>query len=365
MTDQDRERTRHRLVLGNATDLKCIMSESVNLVVTSPPYPMIQMWDGVFSEQDSEIERALARGDGNAAFNLMHRLLDKVWNQVDRVLEPGGISCINVGDATRSINEHFALYPNHQRIQQKFLDLGHTCLPSILWRKVTNSPNKFLGSGTMPPSAYVTLEHEWILIFRKGEKRKFQTTTEKSNRLSSSFFWEERNLWFSDVWHLPGTRQSLNRKCMRSRSGAYPFEIPYRLINMFSVKHDRVLDPFVGTGTTTFAAIASERNSIGVEIDSNLLNCSLEQLNDDNIAFMNRYIVQRLEKHDNFVASSDKPMKHLNVNHKIRVVTQQEESINLNKVEGLNVRGTKVTASYSSQALFPISLQQDIEPRTT
>ena len=355
MLEHSGDRTRHRLVLGNATDLSCIQPRSVNLVVTSPPYPMIQMWDEIFSGQDSNIRRALKCGNGTVAFELMHRLLDKVWDEVDRVLTPGGICCINIGDATRTIDEQFALYPNHQRIQHKFLELGHNCLPSILWRKVTNSPNKFMGSGMMPPSAYVTLEHEWILIFRKGAKRKFQTVAEKNNRLSSSFFWEERNRWFSDVWLFPGTSQTLNGKTVRSRSGAYPFEIPYRLINMFSVKHDNVLDPFVGTGTTSFAAIASERNSIGIEICSNLLQCILDQLNTENVVSLNNYIHQRLEKHKHFVTNYSKPLKHVNSHHDIAVVTRQEEHISLKEIQGLQIGRSEIEASYANQtSLIPV-----------
>ena len=349
MTTNLSDKTTHRLVLGNARDLSCIESNSVNLVVTSPPYPMIQMWDEIFAEQDSNIQTALAQGEGKEAFKLMHDLLDGVWNEVDRVLEPGGISCINIGDATRRVNEHFALYPNHQRIQQRFLDLGHNCLPSILCRKVTNSPNKFMGSGTMPPSAYVTLEHEWILIFRKGDKRKFHTGAEKDNRLSSSFFWEERNLWFSDVWHLPGTDQTLDGTNLRSRSGAYPFEIPYRLINMFSVKNDNVLDPFVGTGTTIFAAVASERNSIGVEIDSNLIQSIFAQFNAECVVSLNYFIYQRLERHKQFVAENRRRLRNMNAHHNTDVVTRQEEHIRLNEIEGFQFHNSEVSASYTDQ----------------
>jgi DNA modification methylase len=93
------------------------------------------------------------------------------------------------------------------------LKLGFTNLPNILWRKQTNAPNKFMGSGMMPPGAYVTLEHEHILIFRNGGKRQFNSQKEKTNRRQSAFFWEERNQWFSDVWmDLKGARQKIADK---------------------------------------------------------------------------------------------------------------------------------------------------------
>ena len=87
--------------------------------------------------------------------------------------------------------------------------LGFINLPNILWHKTTNAPNKFMGSGMLPCGAYVTLEHEWILIFRKGGKRVYKKTEEKEIRRDSSFFWEERNIWFSDIWEIKGVKQPL------------------------------------------------------------------------------------------------------------------------------------------------------------
>jgi len=151
-----------------------IKSNTIDLIVTSPPYPMIEMWDSLFSRLNEKIHRALQEGAGFKAFNLMHLELEKVWCEVARVVRPGGTICINIGDATRKIRNNFQLFPNHVRIIQFFQNNGFIVLPSILWRKPTNSPNKFLGSGMLPTNAYVSLEHENILIFRKGDdKRKF------------------------------------------------------------------------------------------------------------------------------------------------------------------------------------------------
>ncbi len=247
-----------------------ISTGSIDLVVTSPPYPMIEMWDGMFGEQNKKIQKALDTENGALAFELMNQELDRIWNEVFRVLIDGGIACINIGDATRKIGQHFQLYPNHSRVKHHCRSLGFQDLPSILWRKPSNAPNKFMGSGMLPPGAYITLEHEYILILRKGGIRKFKTEEEKINRRKSAFFWEERNLWFSDIWvGLKGVGQKISNQNddLRKRSAAYPFELAYRLINMFSVKGDTVLDPFFGTGTTMIAAMVSARNSIGYEID--------------------------------------------------------------------------------------------------
>ena len=123
-----------------------------------------------------------------------------------------------------------------------------------------------MGSGMLPAGAYVTLEHEWILILRKGGKRVF-TKAETDLRRQSAIFWEERNHWYSDQWSdILGTSQQLIGKAERQRSAAYPFEIPRRLIAMYSIYGDTVLDPFSGTGTTALAGIQLGRNTIGLSL---------------------------------------------------------------------------------------------------
>ena len=107
--------SRHEIIVGTSSDMSVIATGSVNLVVTSPPYPMISMWDAVFCEQDPAVGEALLGGDGMEAFRKMHRILDGTWKECDRVLAENGFVCINIGDATRTIRDEFRLYPNHAR----------------------------------------------------------------------------------------------------------------------------------------------------------------------------------------------------------------------------------------------------------
>lgn len=320
-----------------------VPSESVDLIVTSPPYPMIQMWDEMFCNQNPSIEAALKKADASAAFELMHQILDPVWNEVYRVLKYGGLACINIGDATRTIDGNFALYPNHMRILKYLLKIGFTALPDILWRKQTNAPNKFLGSGMLPAGAYVTLEHEYILIVRKGPIRGFKKEEDKKNRRESAIFWEERNVFFSDIWFdIKGAVQTLKTKEARLRSAAYPFEIAYRLINMYSVKGDMVLDPFLGTGTTIFAAMASKRNSIGYEMDATLKDTIYEMKNEI-VPLSNEYIQNRLIKHIDFANKRIKEkeaFKYKNIFYGFPVMTSQEREIIINELINLDDMGT-------------------------
>lgn len=151
--------TTHRLIAGDARELGGLEDASVHLVVTSPPYPLITMWDGVFTAMDPSFGEAIAAEDARAAFAAAHAQLDRAWAAALRVLVPGGLLCVNIGDATRSLGGEFALWPNHARITHALVALGATTLPDILWRKPTNAPNKFMGSGMLPPGAYATYEH--------------------------------------------------------------------------------------------------------------------------------------------------------------------------------------------------------------
>lgn len=349
------EFSKHQIVIGNASKMGPLEDESVHLVVTSPPYPMIEMWDEIMIKQNPLIAEAFDSNDGPVAFELMHQELDKVWKEVERVLLPGGFACINIGDATRTLNGNFALYPNHARIISAFLKLGLTNLPNILWRKQTNAPNKFMGAGMLPAGAYVTLEHEWILVFRKGGKRTFKTAEEKQKRQQSAFFWEERNVWFSDLWDLKGTKQKMNSTETRNRSAAYPFEIPYRLINMYSVRGDTVVDPFLGTGTTSLAAIAAGRNSVGFEIDPLFLDIILSNIENTPVSSLNKYIDNRIEQHKVFLrerANNTKAseVKHFNQSFNLPVMTTQEIEMNFLYVNEIRkISESEICAWYSNK----------------
>ncbi len=329
----------HQIFMESAQHMAQVDDQSVDLVVTSPPYPMIKLWDDQFARIDSDIGKALARNDVNNAFERMHVYLDGIWKEVTRTLKPGAIACINIGDATRSFDGHFQLFANHARIIKAFNTLGYSQLPAIIWRKPTNAPNKFMGSGMYPPGAYVTLEHEYILIFRNGAKREFNDEAQKQRRHQSAYFWEERNAWFSDVWmDLPGAPQNLKEKGGRSRSGAFPLELPFRLINMFSIRGDRVLDPFLGTGTTMQAAMCTGRNAVGYELDPDLHPLILE-----NFALVpdiaNGLVQNRLQAHRHFIRYRVKTkgdIKHQNRHYGFAVMTRQEEDLQLLLVQNIH-----------------------------
>ena len=359
--------TQHIINIGNSQNLDKVEDESVNLIVTSPPYPMIEMWDEIFGKLNNDITVALENNEGYKAYDLMNKELNKVWLEVDRVLVSGGIACINIGDATRKIGDSFQLYSNHSRIINFFEQRGYQVLPDILWRKQSNKPNKFMGSGMLPPNAYVTLEHEYVLIFRKDGNREFKKQEEKENRRNSAYFWEERNKWFSDVWEdVKGTSQKLDDNKLRARNGAYPFELAYRLINMYSVKGDTVLDPFLGTGTTTIAAIASERNSIGYEIDPNFKEFIVEGVLDSK-DLSNKYIRERIDKHIDFVDLRVKekgPMKYSSNWYDFSVMTSQERELNFSLINRIVEEDGSIVADYSLLSEKVIKKEKEMKEKS-
>jgi site-specific DNA-methyltransferase (cytosine-N4-specific) len=271
--------TEHKIILANSQQMPELADSSIHLTVTSPPYPMIKMWDTQFATLNPQIATLWQKLDANGEektvtqiYEAMHETLAKTWRETYRVLVDGGIACINIGDATRTINSKFRLFPNHSRIIEHCEQAGFNALPYILWKKPTTKPKykgkgAFLGSGFLPPNAYVTIDCEFILIFRKGKLRKFPP--KDPQRYDSAFTKQQRDEWFTQIWDIIGTRQTTSQ--LERRIASFPDEIVNRLIRMFSVKGDTILDPFLGSGTTVKLAMHNERNSVGYEADETLL----------------------------------------------------------------------------------------------
>jgi modification methylase len=217
-----------------------ISDNSVGAIITSPPYPMIAKWDECFKKQ------------GGFDWASQHTILLQTWIECFRVLVPGGIACINIGDATRTVDKKFMCYPNYAIMVSGMLSTGFSPLIPILWKKISNRPNAFLGSGFQPVNAYISQDCEYIGIFRKGKNRIF-TGEEKERRKASKFTKEERDDWFQQVWTgIPGAKGS-------KKSSSWNMDIPYRLMRMFSIIGDTIVDPFCGkTGGVELEKMCNE-----------------------------------------------------------------------------------------------------------
>jgi modification methylase len=121
---------------------------------------------------------------------------------------------------------------------------------------------------------------------------------------------------------------------------------------MYSAKGDTILDPFLGTGTTTLVALALGRNSIGYEIDANLSETIFKNLDEDKINILNEMIKERLKSHIDFVEkrmiATETDFKYFNEYYKFPVITNQETSLLfnfLNKIESID---NQIVVNYST-----------------
>jgi DNA modification methylase len=241
----------HRLFLGDSRRFE-LPPQSVELVVTSPPYWTLKKYnDG--EDQLGEIE------DYDAFLDE----LDEVWRRAYSALVPGGRMVIVVGDVnvSRKAFGRHAVLPLHASIQERCRLIGFDNLAPIIWYKIANAQYEMGGGGFFgkpyEPNGVIKNDIEYILFQRKpGGYRK----PELAARVLSIIPATSHSEWFQQIWRLGGAST-------RNHPAPYPQALAERLIRMFSFVGDTVFDPFSGTGTTSAAAAASGRNSIGCEVD--------------------------------------------------------------------------------------------------
>ncbi len=250
-------RTQHRLHVGDARDLSWIPDSSVHLVVTSPPY---------WTLKDYAPGRGGQLGD-LAEYEIFLGELDRVWSECKRVLAGGGRVCCVVGDVCiprKRGGRHYVM-PLHADIQVRARGIGLDCLTPIIWHKIANGVTEVRGNGggfygkPYQPGAIIKNDVEYILFLRKGGEYRSASPLQKALSMLTR---EEMQAWQRSMW--TGVRGASTRD---GHPAPYPVELAQRLIRMFSFAGDTVLDPFLGTGSTTLAAIMSGRNSIGNEIE--------------------------------------------------------------------------------------------------
>lgn len=261
--------TVHRLHKGDARDLSWIPDESVHLVVTSPPYWTLKEYVAS-SGQMGAIED----------YETFLDELDKVWAECFRVLAPGGRVCCVVGDVClpRKLAGRHYVMPLHADIQVRSRSLGFDCLTPILWHKIANGVTEATGNGAgfygkpYQPGAVVKNDIEYILFLRKGGSYRKPSHQQKALSMLTK---PEMQAWWRSIW--------IDVRGASTRSGhpaPYPAVLAERLIRMFSFAGDTVLDPFVGTGSTTIGAIEAGRNSIGNEIEPSYVNMARQRVRD-------------------------------------------------------------------------------------
>lgn len=263
------DKTTHRIHLGDSRDLSWIPSSTVHLVVTSPPYWTLKEYAQGNRSQLGDIEQ----------YEEFLKELDKVWAECARVLIPGGRICCVVGDVCvpRKREGRHYIMPLHADIQVRSRKLGLDCLTPILWHKIANGVTEAAGNGAgfygkpYQPGSIVKNDTEFILLLRKGGKYRSASPVQK---VLSMLTKEEMQGWLRSGWtDIPGASTTRTK-----HPAPYPVELAERLIKLFSFAGDTVLDPFLGTASTTAAAINTGRNSIGVEVEPKYLEIAKQSV---------------------------------------------------------------------------------------
>jgi site-specific DNA-methyltransferase (adenine-specific) len=258
--------TQHILHLGDARNLSWIEDESVHLIVTSPPYWTLKKYEAN-ERQLGEI----------ANYDAFLDELDKVWSECTRVLAPGGRICCVIGDVCipRREGRHHVM-PLHADIMVRVRKLGLDSLTPILWFKIANGVTEAKGNGAgfygkpYQPGAIIKNDAEYILFLRKGGEYRSPSPIQKALSMLTR---DEMKSWLRSAWI-----DIRGESTRRGHPAPFPTTLAERLIKLFSFAGDTVLDPFVGTGTTNLAAIATGRNSIGNEIESAYMKIAEQRL---------------------------------------------------------------------------------------
>lgn len=259
--------TIHELINGDSRDFSNLESNSIHLVLTSPPYWTLKEYVDSTGQLGHIVE-----------YETFLKELDKVWENCIHALVPGGRLICVVGDVClsrrKNMGEH-TVVPLHASIQEHCRNIGYSNLAPIIWHKISNATyevngnSRFLGK-PYEPNGIIKNDIEYILMERKpGGYRK----PSRESRILSIISDQNHKEWFNQIWFkITGASTS-------NHPAPFPELLAERLIRMFSFVGDTVYDPFMGTGTTNVAAAKWGRNSIGGEIEPSYFKIALDRVN--------------------------------------------------------------------------------------
>ncbi|ROL60251.1 site-specific DNA-methyltransferase [Bacteroidetes/Chlorobi group bacterium MS-B_bin-24] len=245
--------TQHKLIIGNSMSMEEIQDESVHLMVTSPPYFNAPYdYKGLFKNYDQYLG-----------------VLNRVAKETYRVLKKGRIAVLNIDDMLVN-GEKFPIVADATKI---FQSAGFRYRDRIIWKKPDGYLRISKRSGVLLQNPYPMYFYpdnllESILIFQKGtfDYRLIPKDIKEASKIDTKEFSE--NKWYMTLWEMTNV---LPGSPLEKEIAAFPEELPYRIIKLFSYVGETVLDPFVGSGTTMKVARQLGRNSIGIEIKKSLI----------------------------------------------------------------------------------------------
>ncbi|MCL1967962.1 MAG: thermonuclease family protein [Bacteroidetes bacterium] len=255
-------KTRHKIINGDSRQMSELKDRSVHLIITSPPYWQLK---------DYGTENQIGFND---SYENYINNLNLVWSECYRVLHDGCRLCINIGDQfARSVYYgRYKVIPIHSEIIKFCETMGFDFMGQIIWQKATTmnttGGGAVMGSFPHPRNGIVKLDFEYILLFKKQGNAPKPTQEQKDNSVMTN---EEWNTYFNGHWYFNGAKQD-------KHLAMFPEELPHRLIKMFSFPNETVLDPFLGSGTTSLAAKNLNRNSAGYEINAEYIPIIKEKI---------------------------------------------------------------------------------------
>ena len=250
LADTDHQPTNHRLVIGSCENMEEIEEQSVQLIVTSPPYYNAPFdYKNLYENYESYL-----------------KVIEAFARESYRVLEQGRIAVINTDDMLVN-GEKFPIVADTTKL---FQSAGFRYRDRLIWKKPDGYLRISRRSGVLLQNPYPMYFYpdnllESILIFQKGrfDYKMINKEERERSRIDKEEF--QKNGWYMTLWNmtnvLPGSK-------LEKDIAAFPEELPYRIISLFSYREDTVLDPFVGSGTTMKVARDLGRNSIGYEINA-------------------------------------------------------------------------------------------------
>lgn len=256
-------KTNHKIINGDSRKMNLVPDKSVHLVITSPPYWQLK---------DYGTENQIGYHED---YETYINNLNLVWKESYRVLENGCRLCVNIGDqfARAVYYGRYKVIPIRTEIIKFCESIGFDYMGAIIWQKQTTTNTtggaSLMGSFPTPRNGIISIDYEFILIFKKlGTPPRVSKEIKAQSKLTT----EEWKEYFSGHWNFSGVRQD-------GHLAMFPEELPRRLIKMFAFKGETVLDPFMGSGTTSLAARDLERNSIGYEINPDFIKIAKQKLN--------------------------------------------------------------------------------------
>ena len=244
--------THHKLILGNCMSMREIQDASVHLMVTSPPYFNAPFdYEGLFGSYEQYLD-----------------MLRKFARETCRVLQDGRIAVLNIDDMLVK-GEKYPIVADSTKI---FQEAGFRYRDRIIWKKPEGYLRISRRSGVLLQNPYPMYFYpdnllESVIIFQKGRfnyKSIPQEIRERSKVSKDEF---QENKWYMTLWEMTNV---LPGSPLEKDIAAFPEELPYRAIKLFSYADEVVLDPFAGSGTTMKVARGLGRNSIGIEMKTSL-----------------------------------------------------------------------------------------------